>query len=72
MYSITGIGDRLALFRCMSCQYHFTTDILCPSELGAVGRVYTTLQVAASVLSIAVSCPRLGKRLHGSDIFWFK
>lgn len=43
-YSITGVGDLLALFRCISCRYNFATDVLSPSRLGAVGRVYTTLQ----------------------------
>ncbi|GMH33670.1 hypothetical protein BSKO_01504 [Bryopsis sp. KO-2023] len=43
-YSVIGIGDLLALFRCISCRYHFPTDVFAPKLLGAVGRVFTTSQ----------------------------
>lgn len=44
-YAVTGTGDLLALFRCVSCRYHFSTDpVMQPKLLGAVGRVYTSLE----------------------------
>ncbi|CAD7696777.1 unnamed protein product [Ostreobium quekettii] len=43
-YAVTGTGDLLALFRCISCRYHFSTDVMQPKLLGAPGRVYTTLE----------------------------
>ena len=45
-YAVTGTGDLLAVFRCVSCRYNFSTDpVLQPKLLGAVGRVYATLEV---------------------------
>jgi len=41
-YAVAGIGDLLALFRCISCRFSFSTDIMQPRLLGAIGRVYTT------------------------------
>jgi len=43
-YAVTGTGDLLALFRCVSCRYNFSTDVMQPCLLGAPGRVYTTLE----------------------------
>ena len=44
-FCVAGIGDFLALFRCISCRYCFGTDVQKPELLGAPGRVYTTLTV---------------------------
>ncbi|PSC70446.1 rhodanese-like domain-containing chloroplastic [Micractinium conductrix] len=41
-YSINGVGDLLALFRCISCKYKFSTDSSKPQQMGAVGRVFTS------------------------------
>lgn len=41
-YSINGVGDLLALFRCISCKYKFSTDVTKPQQMGAVGRVFTS------------------------------
>ncbi|KAK9868521.1 hypothetical protein WJX84_003456 [Apatococcus fuscideae] len=42
-FCVAGIGDFLALFRCISCRYCFGTDVQKPELLGAPGRVFTTL-----------------------------
>ncbi|KAK9842136.1 hypothetical protein WJX84_002759 [Apatococcus fuscideae] len=42
-FCVAGVGDFLALFRCISCRYCFGTDVQKPDLLGAPGRVYTTL-----------------------------
>ena len=34
-YSISGTGDLLALFRCISCKYKFSTDLTKPQLMGA-------------------------------------
>ena len=44
-FCVAGVGDFLALFRCISCRYCFGTDVQKPDLLGAPGRVYTTLTV---------------------------
>eukprot|EP00210_Caulerpa_lentillifera_P000873 g844.t1 len=41
-YAVAGVGDLLALFRCISCRFSFSTDVMQPRLLGAIGRVYTT------------------------------
>ncbi|CAL5220105.1 g2057 [Coccomyxa viridis] len=41
-FCVAGIGDLLALFRCISCRYCFGTDATKPELLGAPGRVFTT------------------------------
>lgn len=41
-FCMAGVGDLLALFRCISCRYGFGTDASCPELLGAPGRVFTT------------------------------
>lgn len=41
-YSINGVGDLLALFRCISCKYKFATDPGKALQMGAVGRVFTS------------------------------
>ena len=41
-FCMTGVGDCLALFRCISCRYGFSTDASCPELLGAPGRVFTS------------------------------
>lgn len=42
---MAGVGDLLALFRCVSVRYRFSTDVMKPSLMGAIGRVYSTLEV---------------------------
>eukprot|EP00798_Chlamydomonas_sp_ICE-L_P029804 gene29804-7440_t len=42
-FSIVGVGDLLALFRCVSVRYRFSADSSRPSLMGAIGRVYSTL-----------------------------
>ena len=44
-FCVAGIGDLLALFRCISCRYCFGTDATKPELLGAPGRVFTTQEV---------------------------
>ena len=42
-YSVSGLGDHLALFRCVSCKYRFATTQECGAlHMGAVGRVYAS------------------------------
>lgn len=43
-FSISGVGDLLALFRCVSCRYRFTTDTSKPHLMGVIGRVYSSGQ----------------------------
>jgi hypothetical protein len=47
-YSINGVGDLLALFRCISCKYKFSTDVTKTHAMGAVGRVFTSGEVEMS------------------------
>ena len=49
-FCVAGVGDLLALFRCISCRYCFGTDATKPELLGAPGRVYTTQEVCSSPL----------------------
>jgi len=44
-FCVAGVGDLLALFRCISCRYCFGTSVDDPEILGAPGRVYTTGEV---------------------------
>lgn len=44
-FAIAGVGDLLALFRCVSCRYRFTTDVTRPALMGAIGRVYSSCEV---------------------------
>jgi hypothetical protein len=46
-FCVAGVGDLLALFRCISCRYCFGTNIEKPDLLGAPGRVFTTMEVRA-------------------------
>lgn len=34
-FAINGVGDLLALFRCISCKYKFSTDVTKHSSMGA-------------------------------------
>ncbi|DBA80104.1 TPA: hypothetical protein ACH3X2_007590 [Trebouxia sp. C0005] len=43
-YCAAGVVDLLALFRCISCRYCFSTDLTKPELLGAPGRVFTSRQ----------------------------
>ena len=59
-FCVAGMGDLLALFRCISCRFAFGTDVLRPTSLGAPGRVYTSSEVGALItlwhLVIKVRC----------------
>lgn len=44
-FCVAGMGDLLALFRCISCRFAFGTDVARPTSLGAPGRVYTSSEV---------------------------
>eukprot|EP00878_Enallax_costatus_P033847 GHUV01037420.1.p1 GENE.GHUV01037420.1~~GHUV01037420.1.p1 ORF type:complete len:126 (+),score=7.86 GHUV01037420.1:189-566(+) len=44
-FAIAGVGDLLALFRCVSCRYRFSTDVTRPALMGAIGRVYSSCEV---------------------------
>lgn len=39
-FCVAGMGDLLALFRCISCRFSFQTDDSQPERLGAPGRVF--------------------------------
>ena len=41
-FCVAGMGDLLALFRCVSCRFSFGTDPGRPDRLGAPGRVFLT------------------------------
>ncbi|KAF8067127.1 NLP6 [Scenedesmus sp. PABB004] len=43
-FAIAGVGDLLALFRCVSCRYRFSTDVTRPGLMGAIGRVYSSCE----------------------------
>lgn len=44
---MSGQGDLLALFRCLSCRYNFSTTTAAPDLLGAPGRVFATAEVTS-------------------------
>ena len=49
-YAVAGVGDLLALFRCISCKYTFSTTTDVPDLLGAPGRVFATGEVTVRTL----------------------
>ena len=49
-FAVAGMGDLLALFRCISCRFAFGTDVSKPATLGAPGRVYTSSEVGRDTL----------------------
>jgi hypothetical protein len=44
-FALAGVGDLLALFRCVSCRYRFSTDTSKPELMGAIGRVFVGCEV---------------------------
>lgn len=46
-FCVAGLGDMLALFRCISCRFAFGTNVQRPNTLGAPGRVFTSSEVGA-------------------------
>lgn len=62
-YSINGVGDLLALFRCISCKYKFSTDVTKPQQMGAGGccaarrRACVRVRVRAAQAAIELKCP---------------
>ena len=53
------MGDLIALFRCISCRYNFSTTTAAPDLLGAPGRVFATGEVRELRRCLS-SEPRLG------------
>eukprot|EP00887_Chlorella_sp_A99_P004335 scaffold15.g4335.t1 len=49
-FCVAGVGDLLALFRCISCRFAFGTAISTPHLLGAPGRVYVGAQVQSTLM----------------------
>lgn len=43
-FCVVGSADLMALFRCISCKYSFSTDMSKPWLMGPVGRVYVTAE----------------------------
>ncbi|MEW5317724.1 MAG: hypothetical protein WDW38_009003 [Sanguina aurantia] len=41
-FAVAGVGDLLALFRCVSVRYRFSSDVMKPALMGAIGRVYSS------------------------------
>lgn len=56
-FCVAGVGDLLALFRCISCRYCFGTDATKPDMLGAPGRVFTTQEVGSAPNSAISALP---------------
>lgn len=42
---LTGHGDLLAIFRCLSCKYSFSADLSKQDAMGAPGRVFVSGEV---------------------------
>ena len=62
-YCAAGVVDLLALFRCISCRYCFSTDVSKPELLGAPGRVFTSRQVSTSAeLACCAQCGNISGR----------
>lgn len=55
-FAVAGVGDLLALFRCVSVRYRFSTDVMKPWLMGAVGRVYSTLEVGMLASALLKDC----------------
>ena len=53
-FCVSGIGDLLALFRCISCRYTFSTNAQSAGLLGAPGRVVTTGEVGLRCLAVVL------------------
>lgn len=47
-FCVSGIGDLLALFRCISCRYTFSLSWDEPDLMGAPGRVVCTGEVGTA------------------------
>eukprot|EP00798_Chlamydomonas_sp_ICE-L_P023795 gene23795-9357_t len=47
-FCLAGNSDLLALYRCVSTRYRFSSDASTPAFMGAVGRVYRTLESESS------------------------
>jgi len=58
-FCVAGVGDLLALFRCISCRYCFGTNIDKPDLLGAPGRVFTTMEVSGAQALRGLRCMHL-------------
>lgn len=55
-FSISGVGDLLALFRCISCKYRFDADPSFGESMGAIGRVFHYGKVRGSWFEWGVDC----------------
>ncbi len=56
-FAVAGVGDLIALFRCISCRYNFSTTTNAPDLLGAPGRVFATGEVCAGVAARTLQRP---------------
>jgi hypothetical protein len=59
---VAGVGDLLALFRCVSCRYRFSADASRPALMGAIGRVYASCEVRVLWFCCAQSVPAVAGR----------
>ena len=71
---MAGVGDLIALFRCISCRYNFSTTTNAPDLLGAPGRVFATGEVRGVNPIPAdpwrtLQCPSTVSRSHLPDVY---
>lgn len=63
-FSVSGTVDLLALFRCISCRFKFTTDVTDPSNMVSVrlfGSVQLPLNLASQLRQVPVSAGGSGQ-----------
>ena len=56
-FCVAGMGDLLALFRCISCRFNFGTNVARPNTLGAPGRVFTSSEVRGPARCACLRAP---------------
>lgn len=68
-FAVVGVdaaGTLLALFRCVSVRYRFTTDVHKPALMGAIGRVFVSKEVGCTghefMRGVGVCYSCLGRR----------
>jgi hypothetical protein len=64
-FTVAGVGDLLALFRCVSVRYRFSTDVTKPALMGAIGRVWSSKEVRTCMP------PTLGAMLVPCRVSWW-
>lgn len=58
-FAVVGVREDsslLALFRCVSVRYRFSTDVHKPAPMGCVGRVFSSMEVRRLVSLVGPSC----------------